>query len=112
MILSSLILVLVVDRSLKFDFKPKNSILNNLLLIIILISPGLVVRGYSYINFYKYAHKLYRAKNSIYPVHIKSQFYGELPIKETLNPNKKCYINVECNPRRQTNFKERILLVE
>ena len=49
-ILSSLILVLIVDRSLKFDLSQKR-ILNNLLLSIVLISPGLVVRGYSYINF-------------------------------------------------------------
>ena len=28
----------------------------------------------------------------------RNQFYGELPIKESLNPNQKCWINVKCNP--------------
>tara|TARA_B100001250_G_scaffold82487_1_gene68072 strand:+ start:1034 stop:2671 length:1638 start_codon:yes stop_codon:yes gene_type:complete len=95
-ILSSLILVLVVDRSLKFDLSQKR-ILNNLLLIIILISPGLVVRGYSYINFINMPTNYIELKIPSIQF-TKSQFYGELPIKETLNPNKKCWINVECNP--------------
>ena len=95
-ILSSLILVLIVDRSLKFDLSQKR-ILNNLLLSIVLISPGLVVRGYSYINFINMPTSYIELKIPSIQF-TKSQFYGELPIKESLNPNQKCWINVKCNP--------------
>jgi hypothetical protein len=104
-ILSSLILVLILNRSIKFDLR-QNKILNTLLLSIVLISPILVVRGYSYINFINSSANYIELK--IPSVQFtKSQFYGELPIKDTLNPDQKCWVNVKCNPEdKQISKKE------
>ena len=95
-ILSSLILVLILDRSIKFDLR-QNKILNSLLLSVVLISPVLVVRGYSYINFINSGANYIELKIPTIQF-TRSQFYGELPIKDTLNPNEKCWDNVNCNP--------------
>jgi hypothetical protein len=95
-ILSSLLLVLIIDRSINFQIS-RNKIFYNLLLCVILISPSLVVRGYSYINFINMPTEFIELKIPSIQF-TKSQLFGELPIKNSVNPNQKCWSNTKCNP--------------
>jgi hypothetical protein len=41
----------------------------------------------------------------------KSQFYGELPIKDSLNPNQKCWSNVQSAIRKINKLQRKNILV-
>ena len=98
-LLTSFLLFLVLNRKFRFEFISQTKF-KVFLLSVIILSPALIVRGYSYLNVIEDPINLKVLKIPKIE-YTNSDSWGVVPVPANNNPHEFCWVNINCNPENK-----------
>lgn len=98
-LLTSLVLFIILNRKFRYEFINQTKF-TIFILCVIILSPSLIVRGYSYLNFIEDPINL-KVLEIPKTEYTNSDFWGVVPVYSINNPYQFCWVRINCNPENK-----------